>query len=684
MKQILINANHCEEIRVAIVNNKKLTDLNIETSLNQKNKGNIYKGRISRVEQSLEAAFVDYGKERQGFLPFKEVTEELRANAESNGEKITISDVLKEGQEIIVQVEKEERGNKGAALSTFVNLAGAYMILTPNNAKSHGISRQIGSSDRLSLKKIIDKIVMPENSGLIIRTAGAGKSLEELQWEVDYLSELWGSINAAAKERKASFLIYQESDIVIRTLRDYLREDTDSVIIDDLTTFENAKEFVSFVLPHFLDRIKQFDVSEHSLFSHFEIEAQVKSIFNREVSLKSGATIVFDPTEALTAIDINSARATKGFDIEETAYNANLEAAKEIATQLQLRDIGGLVVIDFIDMSSEEHRVAIEKAMEKATSLDRARIKIGTISGFGLLEISRQRLMSSVTESVERTCSACDGRGTTPTIPSLALSILRQLENGCNSSNQTQRLTIQSSIDVITYLLNEKRDDISHLEGKHQVKITLLPNPYMQFPNFSINKQKGTKNSHHKSYQGISKPQNTLAENGLNDVREIPAINTNHPTTQVPKHKSNRNNSFSFFAFIKSLFGITKKKKTNNRNRQNKNKNKNNNRNRNKNQRHQQQNNNNNKKPRQQNKPNNNNNNPKTGDKEKKPVKSATKTKNPVAKNPTDKKPVDKNPTAKNPTDKKPVAKKPEVEKAEKSNDVGNKADTTPDADGNK
>ncbi len=585
MNQILINATHSEEIRVAIVRNKKLTSLNIETSLNQKNKGNIYKGKISRVEQSLEAAFVDYGKERQGFLPFKEVAESLKESATASGEKLTISDVLKEGQEIIVQVEKEERGNKGAALSTYINLAGAYMILTPNNAKSNGISRQITSSDRQSLKEIIGKITMPENSGLIIRTAGAGKGLEELQWEVDYLSELWGSINAAAEKRAAPFLIYQESDIVIRTLRDHLREDTDTVIIDDLETFQNAKEFVSFVLPHYLDRIKQFDASAHSLFNHMNIESQVKSVFEREVSLRSGATIVFDPTEALTAIDINSARATKGSDIEETAYNTNLEAAKEIAVQLQLRDIGGLVVIDFIDMSSEEHRQAIEKAMENATNSDRARIQIGTISRFGLLEMSRQRLMSSVTESVEKTCPSCEGRGTTPTVPSLALNILRQLEDGCNASNQTSKLTIQSSVDVITYLLNEKRADIGKLENKHEIKIILLPNPYMQFPNFTINKQKGIKKSHHKSYQGMSKPQQSIAANGLGNEKEEAAIKSNHPTTRVPNQKKKKEkSSFSLWGKIKSMFGLNKKKKQPNKKRNNKN-NRNRNRNRNRNNR---------------------------------------------------------------------------------------------------
>ena len=584
MNHILINATHKEEIRVGVVKNKKLTGLNIETSLNKKTKGNIYRGKISRVEQSLEAAFVDYGKERQGFLPFKEVAESLYNGATPKGSKLTISDVLKEGQEIIVQVEKEERGNKGAALSTYINLAGAYMILTPNNAKSHGISRQITSSDRQSLKEIIGKIVMPKNSGLIIRTAGSGKSLEELQWEVDYLSDLWKSINTAAEKRSAPFLIYQESDIIIRTLRDHLRSDTDSVIIDELEAFQNAKEFVSFVLPQYLDRIKFFDVTEHSLFNHMGVENQVKSVFNREVALRTGATIVFDPTEALTAIDINSARATKGSDIEETAYNTNLEAAKEIALQLQLRDIGGLVVIDFIDMASEEHRQAIEKAMETATQSDRARIQIGNISKFGLLEMSRQRLMSSVTESVEKSCPACHGRGTTPTIPTLALSILRQLEDGCNASNQTSRITIQSSVEVITYILNEKRQDVARLEIKHGIKITLLPNPYMQFPNFSINKQKGSKKSQHKSYQGISKPQQTLAENGLADESEIPAVNMNRPQTRVPEIVKEAQKP-SLFARIKAaLFGKNKRKPNKKKpNSNNKNRNRNRNRNRNKN-----------------------------------------------------------------------------------------------------
>ncbi len=537
MNHILINATHKEEIRVAIVRSQKLTDLNIETSLNRKTRGNIYKARVSRVEQSLEAVFIDYGKEKHGFLPFKEVSGFFTDSIKPKGDKLTISDVLKEGQEIIIQVEKEERSNKGAALSTYINLAGAYMILTPNNPKSAGISRQISATDRQELKRLLPKLQVPKHSGLIIRTEGAGKGLEELQWEVDHLTQLWKSIKTATKNQDEPFLIYQESDITVRALRDYLREDTDSVIIDDLETYQKARDFVSFVMPHYLDRIKYFDITEHSLFAHMSVESQVKSVFKREMTLKSGASIVFDATEALTAIDINSARATRGTSIEDTALKANLDAAEEIAVQLQLRDIGGLIVIDFIDMSSEENRVTIEKAMEKAIASDRARVQIGTISRFGLLELSRQRLMSSVAESTGKICSQCNGSGTIPTIPTLALKIVRKLEDSLNSNKINSDITIQSSIEVVTYLLNEKRQHINAMEAKHEIRITLLPNQYMHFPNYSINKQKGEKKSQHKSFQGISKPQINPNEINFLEKPEKPVILSNHPSTKMPARK---------------------------------------------------------------------------------------------------------------------------------------------------
>jgi ribonuclease E len=575
MNHILINATHKEEIRVAIVRSQKLTDLNIETSLNRKTKGNIYKARISRVEQSLEAAFVDYGKEKHGFLPFKEVSDFFASGIKPKGDKLTISDVLKEGQEIIIQVEKEERSNKGAALSTYINLAGAYMILTPNNPKSAGISRQINTTDRQELKKLLPKLQVPKHSGLIIRTEGAGKSLEELQWEVDHLTQLWKSIKTATKNQDEPFLIYQESDITVRAIRDYLREDTDSVIIDDLETYQKARDFVGFVMPHYLDRLKYFDITEHSLFAHMSVESQVKSVFNREVTLKSGASIVFDATEALTAIDINSARATRGTSIEDTALKANLEAAEEIAIQLQLRDIGGLIVIDFIDMASEENRMAIEKAMEKATANDRARVQIGTISKFGLLELSRQRLMSSVAESTGKICSQCNGSGTTPTIPTLALKIVRQLEDLLNSRTINTDITIQSSIEVVTYLLNEKRKNINELEFKYGISITLLPNQYMHFPNFSINKQKGDKKSNHKSFQGISKPQINPNEINFFEKPEKPVILSNHPLTRMPIRKT------SFMSKLSDMFSIEKPETPKQKSDRPQNKNQNRNRNRN-------------------------------------------------------------------------------------------------------
>ena len=579
MNHILINATHKEEIRVAIVKNQKLTNLDIETSLNRKTKGNIYKAKISRVEQSLEAAFVDYGKEKHGFLPFKEVSPFFAEGVKPKGEKLTISDVLKEGQDIIIQVEKEERGNKGAALSTYINLAGAYMILTPNNPKSSGISRQISASDRQDLKKILPKLDVPKHSGLIIRTEGAGRGVSELQWEVDHLTQLWKSIKTATKNQDGPFLIYQESDITVRALRDYLREDTDSVIIDDLESYQKARDFINFVMPHYLDKIKFFDVTDHSLFAHMSVESQVKNVFNREVALKSGATIVFDATEALTAIDINSARATKGVSIEDTAYKANLDAAEEIALQLQLRDIGGLVVIDFIDMASEANRVSIEKLMEKATANDRARVQIGTISRFGLLELSRQRLMNSVLESTGKTCSVCNGSGTNPTIPSLALRIIRQLEDNLNSNKTNGDITIQSSVEVITYLLNEKRQHINNMEEKHQIKITLLPNQYMHFPHYTVNKQKGNKSSHHKSFQAISRPQENPNVINYIDKPDIPAISTNQPSTKMPEKK------ISFMSKLAEIFSSEKKvaQKPKNARSQNRNRSRNQTRNQNKN-----------------------------------------------------------------------------------------------------
>ncbi len=538
MNQILINATHEEEVRVAVVKNKILIDLDIESALNQKNKGNIYLGKISRIEESLEAVFVNYGKERQGFLPLKEVSKYLYPKNRTQ-DKPKISEIFKQGQEIIVQIEKDERGNKGAALTTFVNLVGTYMIFMPTKNNGVNISKQLRQSDRKKLQNVSTKVNIPENSSVILRTIAAGKSQEELQWEVDYLKNLWNSILNTVK-KPAPFLIFQEGNIVIRSIRDYLRTDIDSVIIDDEQIFNQAREFITFVLPHYLHKIKFFEDSEKSLFNYMGIETQVQNVFQREIALNSGGVLVFDATEALTAIDINSARANKGADIEETAYSTNLEAAKEIAKQLQLRDTGGLIVIDFIDMNNAEHRSSVKKTLEKAIETDKARTHVGEISSFGLLEMSRQRIRSTISEAIHQTCDKCNGHGITATVPGLAVQILRDLENNCNATKKTTDVIIRSSIEVITYLLNEKRHYITQLELKHQVRITLLPHGYKNFPYYDIKKKIANNKISQKSYQSISKKE--LLPNILTQKpsSEIPEINIFHPEKPIPTKKKSQ------------------------------------------------------------------------------------------------------------------------------------------------
>lgn len=571
MNQILINATHKEEIRVAIVKNDTLTNLNIESIVNKKTKGNIYKAKVSRIEKSLEAAFIDYGQEKHGFLPFRELSE-LFTKDKNKKEKASIGDLIKEGQEIIVQVEKEERGNKGASLTTYINIAGLYTILTTNKKRNFGISRQISNNDRKNLQNILTEIKMPDDSGLIVRTQGANKNIKELQWEVDHLSQLWNSILNISTDRVAPFLIYQESDITLRTVKNYLREYTDSLIIDDLETYKNIKDFVGIMIPHYLDRIKFFESAEETLFNHMKIESQIKSVFSREISLKSGATIVFDATEALTAIDINSAKSTKGVDIEDTAYKTNSNAVKEIAKQIQMRDIGGLIVIDFIDMSNEEHIKSIEKAMVAETNKDRARVQIGSISKFGLLELSRQRIDSSISSSISKTCSQCNGNGNIPTVASLSLTIIRQIEDIFYIKKQISDLVIQSTSEVVTYIMNEKRQFILDMESRYAIKIILLPNQYLKFPAFSIEKQNKSNNNQHNSYQKISKPKQSFEYLYSQNKTSIPAIKESQPFTKKPKKKI-----FSIFQFLFS------KKDKNNKNNKNVKKNNNNNKNNNKN-----------------------------------------------------------------------------------------------------
>ena len=484
MKRMLINATQKEELRVALVDGQRLFDLDIESPGHEQKKANIYKGKITRVEPSLEAAFVDYGAERHGFLPLKEIAREYFPDDYVFQGRPNIRDILSEGQEVIVQVNKEERGNKGAALTTFVSLAGSYLVIMPNNPRAGGISRRIEGDERTELKEALSSLDVPEGVGLIVRTAGVGKSPEELQWDLKVLLHHWEAIKQASQSRPAPFLIHQESDVIVRAIRDYLRRDIGEILIDSPKVFEKAKEHIKLVRPDFINRVKLYQ-GEVPLFSHYQIESQIESAFQREVRLPSGGSIVIDVTEALTAIDINSARSTRGGDIEETALNTNLEAADEIARQLRLRDLGGLVVIDFIDMTPVRHQREVENRIRDAVRQDRARIQISRISRFGLLEMSRQRLSPSLGESSHHICPRCQGTGKVRDNESLSLSILRLIEEEALKENTKQVHTIVP-VQIASYLLNEKRKAISNIEKRHNVDVIVAPNEAMETPHFSV------------------------------------------------------------------------------------------------------------------------------------------------------------------------------------------------------
>ncbi|PFG55808.1 RNAse E [Vibrio sp. ES.051] len=484
MKRMLINATQKEELRVALVDGQRLFDLDIESPGHESKKANIYKGRITRIEPSLEAAFVDYGAERHGFLPLKEIAREYFPEGYTYQGRPSIKEVLTEGQEVIVQVEKEERGSKGAALTTFISLAGSYLVLMPNNPRAGGISRRIEGDERTQLKAALSTLELPQGMGLIVRTAGVGKSAEELEWDLNVLLNHWGAIKGAADSNPAPFLIHQESNVIVRAIRDYLRRDIGEILIDSNTIYERAKEHIQLVRPDFVSRIKKYE-GEVPLFSHYQIESQIESAFQREVRLPSGGSIVIDPTEALTSIDINSARATKGGDIEETALNTNLEAADEIARQLRLRDLGGLVVIDFIDMTPIRHQREVENRLREAVRLDRARVQIGRISRFGLLEMSRQRLSPSLAEASHHICPRCSGTGVVRDNESLALSVLRLIEEEALKDNTAQVLAVVP-VPIASYLLNEKRRSVNHIERIQEVKITVVPNSDMETPHFEV------------------------------------------------------------------------------------------------------------------------------------------------------------------------------------------------------
>ncbi|WP_299789192.1 ribonuclease E [uncultured Shewanella sp.] len=510
MKRMLINATQSEELRVALVDGQQLYDLDIESPGHEQKKANIYKGKITRVEPSLEAAFVDYGAERHGFLPLKEIAREYFPKGYSFQGRPNIKEVVKEGQEVIIQIDKEERGNKGAALTTFISLAGSYLVLMPNNPRAGGISRRIEGDERTELKAAMSELQVPQGMGLIVRTAGVGKDSAELKWDLKVLEHHWAAIKEAADGRPAPFLIHQESNVIVRAIRDYLRRDVGEVLIDHPRIFEDAKQHVSLVRPDFVDRIKQYE-AEVPLFTHYQIETQIESAFQREVRLPSGGSIVIDPTEALTSIDINSARATKGGDIEETALNTNLEAADEIARQLRLRDLGGLVVIDFIDMTPVRHQREVENRMRDAVHHDRARVQLGRISRFGLMEMSRQRLRPSLEESAAHLCPRCHGQGTIRGTESLALSILRLMEEEAIKENTSQIEAIVP-VDVAAFLLNEKRKAIRITEQRHDVEVYVIPDPNMTTPDYRVVRHRKDDQISESSYKLLDKPEAKLYE----------------------------------------------------------------------------------------------------------------------------------------------------------------------------
>jgi ribonuclease E len=487
MKRMLINATQQEELRVALVDGQKLYDLDIETPAREQKKSNVYKGRVTRIEPGLEAAFVDYGADRHGFLPFKEINRSYfdpQATTEHN--RPNIREAIREGQEIMVQVEKEERGNKGAALTTFISLAGRYLVLMPNNPRAGGVSRRIEGEDRQEIREVMSSLDIPEGMGLIVRTAGVGRSQEELQWDMEYLLHLWTAIKTASTQKKAPFLIYQESNIIIRALRDYLRADIGEILVDHPTVHRQAQDFMQQVMPHSLNKLKLYQ-DNIPLFTRFQIESQIETAYLREVTLPAGGSIVIDYTEALVSIDINSARATKGSDIEETALNTNLEAAEEIARQMRLRDLGGLIVIDFIDMSVARNQREVETRLREALKMDRARVQIGRISRFGLLEMSRQRLRPSLDEASHLICPRCNGQGTIRNVESLALSVLRLIQEDA-MKDKTGRVVAQLPVKVATFLLNEKREAIRAIEQRHRVGILLIPNDSLETPHFKLSR----------------------------------------------------------------------------------------------------------------------------------------------------------------------------------------------------
>lgn len=578
MKRMLINATQPEELRVALVDGQRLYDLDIENRLREQKKANIYKGKITRIEPSLEAAFVEYGAERHGFLPLKEISREffLKDPKEIEG-RIRIKDVVKEGMEVIVQVDKEERGNKGAALTTFISLAGRYLVLMPNNPRAGGISRRIDGDDRAELKDALAQIDVPKGMGVIVRTAGVGRRAEELQWDLNYLIKLWAAIKEESSTSSAPHFLFQESNVIIRAIRDYLRPDVGEVIIDNREAYDLACAFVQQVMPNYTNKVKYYE-EQLPLFNRFQIEGQIETAFEREVKLPSGGSIVIDVTEALVSIDINSSRATKGGDIEETAVQTNLEAADEIGRQLRLRDIGGLVVIDFIDMHPVKNQRAVENRMRDALSVDRARVQVGRISRFGLLEMSRQRLRPSLGETMSKVCPRCGGQGTIRGTKSLALSILRLLEEEAQKERSAEIRAVVP-VPVGTFLLNEKRKAISDIETRHDTRVVILPNSELVTPHFEVQRLRDDDlESVETSYKIDMSNEDVPVEAPANNVSTTsipkPAVQQLPPAEPAPPQRQAPGLIEKIITLLKALFSgedkkpVKKGKKGSNRNNQ--------------------------------------------------------------------------------------------------------------------
>jgi len=559
---MLINATQPEEIRVALLKltkgkGQQLFDLDIERPADSlQKKSNIYKGRITRIEPSLEAVFVEYGAKRQGFLPLKNISEEYFLKKLENENAVNIRELLREGQELMVQVDKEERGTKGAALTTYITLPGCYLVLMPNNPDSGGISRRIEGDEREELRGALQNIEVPEGMGLIVRTAGVGKGEEDLKWDMEVLLNQWKAIKNAYDRQPAPFLIYQEGDVIIRSIRDNLRRTIEEIIIDDPIAYAKAKNYVEQVKPDFLNHIKLYH-DPIPLFSRYQVEGQIEAAYHRTVTLPSGGSLVIDRTEALVSIDINSAKSTAGTDIENTAFNTNLEAADEIARQLRIRDLGGLIVIDFIDMSSNKNQREVENRLRDALSSDRAKVQIGRISRFGLLEMSRQRLRLALNESIQELCPRCEGRGFVRRVQSFALSLLRLIEEEASKEGEYE-VQAQLPVEIAAFLLNEKRNLLLSIEKRHHTNLVILPNPYLHAPQYKITRIK--KEEHSKaSFEQIAIPEMTIIQS--EDVAKVPveqpAIqNLMPPARQTDLSRETAVESESFIKRLwKNIFG---------------------------------------------------------------------------------------------------------------------------------